>query len=514
MIRSIAVLAAALVGLAATTGVQAQTSPGTLTVAVPFEPQTLDSMSSTTDLVALITGSVLEPLYAFDAEWKPAPVLASALPDISADGTVVTIPLRTGLSFHDGSAMTSADVVASLERWLKLSPRGQVAGKVVTAIAAVDDATVQLTLSKPFAPLLPLLSFNTGAAVVFPEEVIAGNPDTPIADDTKIIGTGVFKLAEHVPDQFVRLVKSDGYQSPAGEPSGFAGARAAEVDEIRFFPVPDANTRLSALMSGQYDIVLGLSPETYPQVSRNSELAANIIRPSGWLLFVENTKEGPTANEKFRQAVQAALNHDDIMLAAYGLPDFYTVNASLYGEGTSFYSAAGAASYNQHDLDKAKALLAESGYNGEPFRLLTSQQYDFVFKAAVVASENLRAAGINVELVNLDWASMLQQRNDATSWEAFISFFGFVPEPSLLATFNPTWYGWWDTPEKAAALDAFTSAIDPAERSAAWDNLQTLLLAQAPWIQLGAYAELVAASAGVDGLRAVPFLPLWNVSKP
>ena len=512
MIRSIAVLAAALVGLAATTGVQAQTSPGTLTVAVPFEPQTLDSMSSTTDIVALITGSVLEPLYAFDAEWKPAPVLAAALPDISADGTVVTIPLRTGLSFHDGSAMNSADVVASLERWLKLSPRGQVAGKVVTAIEAVDDATVRLTLSKPFAPLLPLLSFNTGAAVVFPEEVIAGNPDTPIADDSKIVGTGVFKLAEHVPDQFVRLVKSDSYQSPAGEPSGFAGARAAEVDEIRFFPVPDANTRLSALMSGQYDIVLGLSPETYPQVARNSELAANIIRPSGWLLFVENTKEGPTANEKFRQAVQAALNHDDIMLAAYGLPDFYTVNASLYGEGTSFYSAAGAQLQPARPR-QGQALLADPA-NGEPFRLLTSQQYDFVFKAAVVASENLRAAGINVELVNLDWASMLQQRNDATSWEAFISFFGFVPEPSLLATFNPTWYGWWDTPEKAAALDAFTSAIDPAERSAAWDNLQTLLLAQAPWIQLGAYAELVATSAGVEGLRPVPFLPLWNVAKP
>ncbi|MFC3704258.1 ABC transporter substrate-binding protein [Devosia honganensis] len=512
MIRILSVLTAALIGLTSITGAQAQSS-NTLTVAVPFEPQTLDSMSSTTDLVALITGSVLEPLYAFDAEWKPAPVLAARLPEISADGTEVTIPLRTGLKFHDGSNMDAADVVASLQRWIKLSPRGQIAGKVVTDIAAVDDASVKITLSQPFAPLLPLLSFNTGAAVVFPEEVIAGNPDTPITETTKIVGTGVFQLAEHVPDQFVRLVKYEDYTSPEGEPSGFAGSRSAGVDEIRFFPVPDGNTRLSALMSGQYDIVLGLSPEAHPQVSRNADLATNIIRPSGWLLFVENTKKGPTSNEKFRQAVQAALNHDDIMLAAYGIPDFYTVSPSLYAEGTSFYSEAGAERYNQKNIETAKALLAESGYNGEPFRLLTSQQYDFVFKAAVVASENLRAAGINVELVNLDWASMLQQRNDDTSWEAFISFFGFVPEPSLLATFNPTWYGWWDDAAKTAAMDAFTSTVDPAERLQKWDALQTELLQQAPWVQLGSFAEMVATSASVQGLRPVPFLPLWNVTK-
>jgi peptide/nickel transport system substrate-binding protein len=485
----------------------------TLTVAVPFEPQTLDSMSSTTDLIALITGSVLEPLYAFDAEWKPAPVLAASLPEVSADGVTVTIPLRAGLTFHDGSAMTASDVVASLNRWLKLSPRGQVAGKVVTEIAATDDNTVRITLSQPFAPLLPLLSFNTGAAVIFPEEIVAEYPDTPIVDDKKIIGTGVFELTEHVPDQYVRLTRNGNYVSPEGEPSGFAGARAAEVDEIRFFPVPDANTRLTSLISGQYDIVLGLSPETFPQVSRSADLAATIIRPSGWLLFVENTKEGPTANQSFRQAVQAALGHDDIMLAAYGLPEFYAVNPSLYAEGTSFYSDAGADRYNQNNIERAKQLLAESGYKGEPFRLLTSQQYDFVFKAAVVAADNLRAAGINVELVTLDWASMLQQRNDAATWEAFISFFGFVPEPSLLATLNPTWYGWWDTAEKSAALADFTSTVDPAQRVEKWAALQQLILEQAPWIQLGAYAEMVASSARVEGLRSVPFLPLWNVSK-
>ena len=105
MIRPIAILAAALVGLSASTAAISQDN-ATLTVAVPFEPQTLDSMSSTTDLIALITGSVLEPLYAFDAEWKPAPVIAASLPEIGDNGTTITIPLRTGITFHDGSAMT------------------------------------------------------------------------------------------------------------------------------------------------------------------------------------------------------------------------------------------------------------------------------------------------------------------------------------------------------------------------------------------------------------------------
>ena len=70
---------------------------------------------------------------------------------------------------------------------------------------------------------------------MFPEEVVADYAETPIVDDARIIGTGVFQLAEHVPDQFVRLTRNDNYVSPDGEPSGFAGSRSADVSEIRFF---------------------------------------------------------------------------------------------------------------------------------------------------------------------------------------------------------------------------------------------------------------------------------------
>ena len=87
---------------------------GTISVATIGEPPTLDPMSSTADLVGILTQHFFETLYTFDAQWNLTPLLADKMPEISADGLVYTIPLRQGITFHDGSKMDSSDVLASL----------------------------------------------------------------------------------------------------------------------------------------------------------------------------------------------------------------------------------------------------------------------------------------------------------------------------------------------------------------------------------------------------------------
>ena len=143
---------------------------GVIDVATIGEPPTLDPMASTADLVGIVTQHIYETLYTFDKDWGITPLLAADMPEISPDGLVYTIKLRTGVKFHDGSDMNSADVVASLQRWMKIATRGKQAAEVIASVDAVDDATVKISLKKPFAPLLALLSLNNAAAIIIPSE--------------------------------------------------------------------------------------------------------------------------------------------------------------------------------------------------------------------------------------------------------------------------------------------------------------------------------------------------------
>ena len=102
---------------------------GAANIAMIGEPQTLDPMSSTADLVGTIMQHVYELLYTYDANSNVVPMLAETMPTVSSGGLVYTIPLRKGVKFHNGKEMTSADVVASLQRWMEMAPRGKAIAK-------------------------------------------------------------------------------------------------------------------------------------------------------------------------------------------------------------------------------------------------------------------------------------------------------------------------------------------------------------------------------------------------
>src|SRR5215471_21183912 len=132
-------LTAAAVAITLMAAPLAQAAPqkgGVANIAMIGEPQTLDPMSSTADLVGTIMQHVYELLYTYDANSNVVPMLAETLPAVSKDGLVYTIALRQGVKFHNGKEMTSADVVASLERWMQMAPRGKAVAKEVKSIEA------------------------------------------------------------------------------------------------------------------------------------------------------------------------------------------------------------------------------------------------------------------------------------------------------------------------------------------------------------------------------------------
>src|SRR5262249_7902514 len=162
-------------------------------------------------------------LYTLDTGCQPIPMLAEKLPDVSRDGLTYTIKLRQGVRFHNGKEMTSDDVVASLTRWSKRSVYGKALYTQVAELRAVDKNTVEFKLKEKSAIVAISLAVPNNFGAVFPKEIAEKFP--PDQRITEWVGTGPFKLAEWKPDQHIRMVRFDGYQSRREKPLGYGGSK-------------------------------------------------------------------------------------------------------------------------------------------------------------------------------------------------------------------------------------------------------------------------------------------------
>ncbi|MEF2070139.1 ABC transporter substrate-binding protein [Consotaella aegiceratis] len=477
--------------------------------AIIGEPDTLDPTVSTKDVVSIVTQHVVETLYTFDSSWAVAPLLAKDLPTISEDGKTYDITLREGVTFSDGSTMDSADVVASLERWMRVAARGKVVADKVESVTAKGPYEVEIKMSTPYAPMLSLLAFSNSAAAIYPEEIV---PDDD-SNLTEVIGTGPYKYGEHVPDQYLQLVRFDGFV-PRDEPAnGGSGKRGQVPDEIRFVPVPDPNTRVEGLLSGQFDFADSLPAESYDRIASSDQAEPVLLEPFGWPVWAINHKAGLLTDKTIRQALLAALPFDDMLFAAFGDDKFFKVDGAMYPESWNWYSDAGTDLYNQNDPEKAAELLDEAGYDGTPLRILTSRQYEFHYKMAEVAKQALEAAGFKVEMDVVDWATLGQRRDDPALWDIYISHSPFLPEPALTDMWFPNARIGWSEPEKDKLAEAFVTETDQAKRQEIFAQLQQKNLEDVGFIKVGNFNALIGEAKSLEGVDPSPWPYFWNASK-
>ncbi len=471
-------------------------------VAIVGDPDTFDPMISTKDVVSIVTQHFMETLYTFDESWQVVPLLASDMPTISEDGTTYTIPLREGVSFHDGSQMDSADVVASLNRWQEVASRGMAIADRISGIEATGSAEITITLSEPYAPLTTLLAFSNSAAVIYPEEIIAPQITDPI-------GTGPYRMEAHQPDQYTQLVRFDDYAQP-GEA---AGERAQIPDEIRFIPVPDTSTRIEGLLSGQFDYADSLSTEAFGRIEASDVAEPVLLEAFGWPLFAVNHKKGLMTDLNIRRAVQAALPYDDMLFAAFGDEKFFQTDGALYPEGWPWHNEAGIELYNINDPEKAAEYLEAAGYDGQPLRILTSRQYEFHYQMAEVAQMALEMAGFTVQMDVVDWATLAQNRDNPDLWDIYITHSPFLPEPTLTSSLFATAREGWANPEKEAILERFTAESDPDARKDIYAELQQQLYEDVGLIKIGNFSEVQGKSRSLTGVTPSPWPTFWNASK-
>jgi len=240
-----------------------------------------------------------------------------------------------------------------------------------------------------------------------------------------------------------------------------------------------------------------------------------LLTPPMFPMLFRNTKEGVMADDLMLQAVLAALDIEPILQTAFG--ELYAVNGSVFPEGNAWYTDAGTELYSQADPGKAMDLLERANYDGQPIRYLVTTSYEYMYNIGMVVTQQLRNAGMNVQMRVYDWATLVQYRGQPGEWDLFITSHGPVPDPSLVTPMSTAYPGWWDTPEKNALVAAFNSSTDFDERYAIWEDIQALQYEEGSWIKLGdAFNLNIAAAerlAGLDDPTQPPLLwpYFWNV---
>ena len=487
---------------------------GTLRYATVGEPPSLDQHVVTSDLATTIAHHIFEGLYAFNAANSPVGLLAAG-ETTSEDGKTITIALREGVMFHNGQEMTSADVVASLERWGAHGSRGGLLFANVESVEATGPYEVTIKLSQPFGPWKNLMAFINGGPAIYPESIVKDAGAEPIAPED-YIGTGPYMFGEWEANRHVELVRFDGYASPDGPADGYVGTRAAEFDALRFIPVPDVGTRVAGLKAGDYDYAESIPGDLYADLDADPAVSTILNGGPIFGLVFMNSKAGPLSdNFALRRAIQTALDKTPALQVAIGPEGLWRANGSFLPDGNVWYTASGAEHFSQGNADLARTMAEDAGYAGEPIKFMVSTNYAFHYDKAIVYTKQLAHAGFNIDLQVYDWATLIEKRAQPDQWDLFFTHHGFVPDPILISVMNDNYPGWWSTPEKAALKAKFTASSDPVERQAIWAEIQALIYEQVPTMKTGDVYTYNIASPQLAGLGEATLIwpHFWNVSK-
>lgn len=483
---------------------------GTLTVAIPNDPGTLEIMQDTT-YIGFMLFHTLEQLFTWDEEMDPHPELADSL-EVSDDGLTNTVTLREGVQFHNGDTMDADDVIASLERWFDLSPRPGGMVDRLDQLERGDDHTVIFRMNEPYGAFIEILARMSAGCVIYPESVLEeAGEDAP-----EPIGTGPYEFVEYQSDQHILLTRFDDYTGRDEEPSGYAGSKAAYIDDLRFVPVPDEAAQVAGMQAGDYDYLQRVNPDQFETLDQEEGVIAEMLPPVEGRLLVFNTQDGPLSDVTMRKAVQACLDIEEMMVAGVGEGNF-ELDHGVQFEGTAWHTDVGQDLHNQADPKLATELLEEAGYDGETITLIARNDQDDLYNMAVVAQQQLEDIGMVIELEVYDSATFFEVREDPEAWDIFPTNQGITTDPLLISYITATtWPGWWDSDEKVDLVRQLENETDFEARYEIWEELQRVFYeVDVPMIKIGNVMNATARSERLQGFEPLVEIaggvPFWNM---
>ncbi len=468
---------------------------------------------------------VYDTLFSLDANLTPRPQMVDHY-SASADGLRYDFTLRPGLKFHDGQAVTSADVVPSINRWMKRDPLGQKLAAALSSFQPEGADSFSMTLKQRFPFVETTLAWSGfGMAAIMRKQDAETDPFKQI---TTSIGSGPFRF---LPQRWqigsgAAYERNPDYVPRAEPPSGLPGGKLVKVDGVEMHYIPDPATRIAALKAGEVDLVDLLPADLIDYARADKNLVVGKLQPLGGLGFLRmNSLQPPFDNIKARQALALVVNQPDEMAAAYGEHGWWQKCFSLFLCGSPNGSEAGSEPYQNQDPAKAKQLLAESGYKGEPIVIVTASDVPSQNAMAQVTAAALRSIGANVDVQVTEFAQIMVRREvrkpaSEGGWNLIaIGMSGPAvtsPITNLMIDSRcggQSYFGWPCDPAVEKLRAEYMSEPDAGARRRIVDDLSRALWASLPAVIAGMYYNTFAWRADVTGLVPAPQLVFWGADK-
>lgn len=482
--------AAALVGTVAGCATDTTSTGGTgteqvLAYGLSAEPSDIktgvDQGSAAKEVTALVRRGLLQ----YGPDGEPAPALASDY-EVSDDGLTYTFTLRPDLTFSNGDSLTSADVKRTFDYFADEENGANYQGEFanITKIDTPDDTTIVLMLERPQTALPNVLADPLSAIV----------PEEPLDSSGSPVGSGPFMISDYAKGVSFTLEANP----------EFYNADAVELEQIEMTFMPDAQTRVKALMSGQVQFIDYVPASDYETLENTDGVALDYV-PGLYGALQFNLTDGPLAEEKVRQAIAYAIDLE--ALNEVGTLGYGTSNGGLPIPEDSAYFDEEQANHFTHDPEKARELLAEAGYDGGfSLDLLTTSQYFGFTEQAQVVKSDLEEVGLQVEIVSGDYANLIS-RGDNGSYDLLISgppaamsdptalAGAFLGGPSFVRSYGI------DQDLYAELLEAGVQTPDGPEREAIYRELGEIYLEDVPFVTTGQGATAFAYDEGFEGFE-------------
>ncbi len=483
--------------------VEPEPVPQTLIVAMGVEPPTMDTIRMTCAPAATVIRLIAPPLVDQDIDGTILPGLAESW-EFSPDALTLTLYLRQGVKFHDGTPFNAEAVKFNIERFLRPGVAFRFMIAKIIEVEVVDEYTVNLHLDRPFAPLLAHLA-HAFIGMFSPTAVKALGPGGVVEEP---VGTGPFRFADWIRGERLILVANEDYW----------GERP-RLDEITFKVVPEIGARVMMLEAGDAHVAWGVSPHDAPRLEADPAITL-LHAPAGprTMYIGINNQLPPFDDVRVRHAINYAIDREAIV--DYILLGVGEVSVAPIAPGTFGHHPVGPWPY---DPERARELLAEAGFpNGFDTVLLhPTGRYMMDVAVAEAIQTMLVEVGIRAELVTKEWAAFLafltrpvEKATGQDPVELFFIGWGAITgdaDYGLFMTLHPDMWVpvgrnrvFYYNREVGRLLDAARTELDTDRRKELYAQAIELIWSDAPWGFLYVEGMISAARANVHGVYLHP----------
>ncbi|MBI1779120.1 MAG: ABC transporter substrate-binding protein [Proteobacteria bacterium] len=503
-----------------------ETPKNTLVVVPHADLRILDPLQAAATITIMHASNIYDELFAWDKELQPKPQMVGDY-QVSADKLTYTMSLRPGLKFHDGTAVTTKDVVASVDRWMKRDGVGKKLAEVTASFTATDDKTFVFKLKQPYSWVEYSLGNHAGNyPAIMREKEAKTDPMTAV---TETIGSGPYKFSkeEWKPGAEVVYTKNTDYVPRSDPPDAMAGAKLVKVDKMIWKIIPDAQTSASALIAGEVDLIDSVNADVVPLLEKNKDVVVSKIPPVGGFGAIRpNALNPPFNNAKARQALWILTDQEDYMRASFGEQKWWNKCFSYFVCGSIYGTTAGSEGFQKADPARAKKMFEEAGYKGEKIIITSTKEIQNIGTQAEVLAGALRNIGANVDIEWADWGTTLTRfltnKNpvgQSGGWSIFTTTNSWstwhnpLTNVGVILTPEGSWAGWPSDELGEKLRTEFIQAQDKASRMAALDKLSKRMWEVAPYVVTGQFDGPYAWRKNVVGVLPTSKLALWNIGK-